>query len=78
MKIALTITISKTDHSYDIQVNHEQKIKDTLEILKENLIPDLKAAEEIIYVRAMRTKRRINIELSYGQAGIYEGENLVI
>lgn len=78
MKIALTITISKTNHCYDIQVNHEQKIRDTLEILKENLIPGLKDTEKIIYVRSMRTKRRINTELSYRQAGIYEGENLII
>lgn len=78
MKIALTITVLKTNHSYDIQVNHEQKIKDTLEILKENLIPELADSGAILNVRSLRTKRRINTELTYRQIGIYEGDNLVI
>jgi|GEM_PF-1229581 hypothetical protein len=76
--ITLSITILNSNKTYDINVNEAQKIKDTLYILEENLNLNLGDLSKIYYVQSKRTKRNINVEMNYEQAGIFNGEELEI
>lgn len=78
MKITLTITISKSNYSCDIQVNPEQKIRDALRIIEENLHVGIGNTQDIFYIKSKRTGRNINVENNFEQARIFDGDNLII
>ena len=78
MKMIVTVTLLSSDYSFDIQVNGEQKIIDTLAILSDSLSVRLDPVSTIKYVRSMRTGRRINTEYTYSQAKIHTGDRLLV
>lgn len=70
----ITIQDNRAGICLDIRVNREQKIQDTLRILQEGeLIPGRDTARQIY---SHRLKRTIDLELTYAQAGIYNGDIL--
>lgn len=76
--LQLTIKLNKSKINRDIMVNPDQKIIDTLKILKENnMIPMDENLNEVL-VKSQRRKRVINSQLSYRQAGIFNGDLLQI
>lgn len=77
MKITFTLTQVNSGNSFDIQVSGEQRIKDTLQVLKENL-PAFKELSEAPYIEEAETREKINIEETYEQAHIYSGARLCI
>lgn len=77
MKIIFTLTQVNIGNSFDIQVSSEQRIKDTLKVLKENL-PAFSELSEAPYIEEAEAGRRIDIEETYEQAHIYSGARLCI
>lgn len=77
MKITFTLTQVNTGKSFDIQVSSEQQIKDTLQVLQENL-PAFKDLPEAPYIEEAETGKQIDTEETYEQAHIYSGARLCI
>lgn len=77
MKITITITMPQSARSYDIQMEDTQKIKDTLQVLQDNLLL-FRYAEQIRTVREKETGRQIDTEQTYEQAMVYSGAELLI
>lgn len=61
----------------DLLVSGEQKIAETMEILLEKGLL-CETAEDMDYIRSLRTKRQINTGMTYEEAGIYSGDILVL
>lgn len=62
----------------DIQVNEEQKIMDTLQILAQaGLISD-RNGNTAAHIYSERNKQYINTQLTYNQAMIFHGDNLIL
>lgn len=78
MLITVTLILMKSKAEIDIQVNPQQKIIDTLKIVKENQILPMPDLEEEIKVRSDRRRTYINPELTYEQASIYTGDRMMI
>lgn len=76
--LQLTIKLTNSCISQDIMVNPDQKIIDTLKILKENNAISLNENLNKILIKSQRKKRYINSRLSYRQAGIFNGDLLQI
>ncbi|TCL60976.1 hypothetical protein EDD76_10173 [Kineothrix alysoides] len=76
MLISLTLVIR--NERLDIQVNREQKLQETLEILADSGRLPCLSAEDSQTVHSMRRKERINTKLTYEQANIYTGDILYI
>lgn len=77
MKIIFTLTQTKKGLSYDIQVSHTQKIKDTLRILSENL-PMFANAESLLQVTEADSGRVISTENTYEEARVYSGAEILL
>ena len=77
MKITFTLTQIDKGKSFDIQVPGEQKIKDTLQVLKENL-PAFMDMPEVTQIQEADSGRVIHVEETYEQAHIYSGAELLI
>lgn len=74
MKLTITITNKKSRKSYDIQADSSQRVGTTLRVLKENL-PGFTWTERSL-IQSERTRRRIQPEQTYEEAGIYTGDRL--
>ena len=72
--LTITITNRKSRKSYDIQADSGQRIGTTLRVLKENL-PGFIWTEGSL-IQSERTRRRIQPEQTYEEAGIYTGDRL--
>lgn len=77
MKVTITMNLVQSNRSYDIQVSDSQKIIDTLQILKENL-PMFREIGEVEQVQEKDSGRRISVQLTYAEAHLYSGSELVI
>lgn len=77
MKIIFTLTQIEKGVSYDIQVSHTQKIKDTLRILSENL-PMPENVASLQQVKEADTGRSISTDDTYEEARIYSGAQILI
>lgn len=65
----------ETKRSHDIQINSQQKIKDTLKILKDaGIMSEIQL--ESIKVKSVRKRMYINIEKSYEEEQINSGDRL--
>lgn len=75
----MTLTISLKHNNQEelitVVVNDEQSIKGTLKVLTEAGIIDSACYNT---VRSTRSKKRINIENTYKDGGIYNGDILVL
>ncbi len=76
--LQLTIKLTNSSINRDIMVNPDQKIMDTLKILKENNAISLGENLNKVLIKSQRRKRYINSRLSYRQAGIFNGDLLQI
>lgn len=74
----MIITIETEEKSYDLQVDEDSSIYNTLQILteKEMLPFGIKEIPQNIY--SMRKKRKISTEASYRECGIHQGDILKI
>ena len=77
MKITITITEPSNNKSFDIQVNNKQRIKTTLRVLGES-ISDLQSVLNCKNVREKNSGRVVCGQLTYEEAGIYSGTELLI
>ena len=77
MKITITITDVKTDKKIDIKVDNEQRIKTTLRVLSEN-IEEFNSFQDIKEIQIESSGRRIPTELTYTEAEIYTGTELLL
>lgn len=76
MKITITITELISNKSFDIQVDSKQRIKTTLRVLSENM-PEMELLGNVSRVRIKGSGRQIAGEVTYEEAGIYTGMELV-
>lgn len=75
----MIITLSQENKQFkaDIKVNREQKISDTLLILEDGgVLPGHRTRECCIF--SERLEEYIDIQLTYQQAGVYNGDILYI
>lgn len=77
MKITYTLTRPDKGVSHDIQVSDAQKVKDTMQVLAENLsvFADLPKVPCIVEAES---GRKISVEDTYEEARIYSGAELYI
>lgn len=78
MQLKLTWRIPGQNKDLNLLVSEEQKIKETLQVLAERGLVPGKMADSVRYVRALRTKQRVNILLTYKEGNIYFGDILQI
>ena len=72
MKITITIVQPFTQKEFDIQVNHTQRIRSTLQVLAE-AVPELKGVDQAKKIRVRSTGRQYSTDITYEHAGIYTG-----
>ena len=77
LKITITLTKPEQGKSYDIQVSNTQKIKDTLQVLQDNLLL-FDNTDAIRTIRESGTGRWIDTEQTYEEAKVYSGAELLI
>lgn len=77
MLIKITINDLEKNQRLDVQVDNEQRIKTTLRVLNENM-QNLSTFTNIKEVRMKDTGRRIAVEKTYLEAGIYSGTEILI
>lgn len=77
MKITVTMEIPSINQKIDIQMDQKQRIKTTLRVLAENRIEFLSFQNNQV-VRIKKSGRRISTEQTYEQAGVYNGEIILL
>ena len=77
MQLTITLTSTKYQINKDIMVNSEQKICETLQILKEAGQINIAVGDED-KLRSMRTGKFVSKEFTYEEAGIFYGDILQI
>lgn len=77
MQLTITLTSTKYQINKDIMVNSEQKICETLQILKEAGQINIAVGDEV-KLRSMRTAMFVSKEFTYEEAGIFYGDILQI
>lgn len=77
MRITISINLQQNNETCDIQVASEQKISDTLRVLRENMSM-FRNIGKVEYVRRKDSGRKIDIDNTYEQAHVYSGVMLVI
>lgn len=75
MKITITILAGKS--KLDIQVDNEQRIKTTLRVLSEN-IEEFHSFQNIKEVQIKSNGRRVSAALTYQEAAVYTGTEIVL
>ena len=76
MQLTITLTSTKYQINKDIMVNSEQKICETLQILKEAGQINIAVGDED-KLRSMRTGMFVSKEFTYEEAGIFYGDILL-
>lgn len=71
--ICITLRDLSEKRTFDLQVNTDQKIKNTLQILQEAGMVS-KEVSTATHVYSERQKQQINTGISYEQAQIYQGD----
>lgn len=77
MQLTITLTSTKYQINKDIMVNSEQKICETLQILKEAGQINIAVGDED-KLRSMRTGMFVPQEFTYEENGIFYGDILAI
>ncbi|MFI3202021.1 MAG: hypothetical protein R3Y54_10970 [Eubacteriales bacterium] len=77
MQLTVTFRNKQKKESFDIIVNEQQTIRNTIEIIGTSGIVDPRNLP-IHTVQSMRTKSYLDCELSYEEQGIYYGDILEI
>ena len=77
MQLTITLTSTKYQINKDIMVNSEQKICETLQILKEAGQINIAVGDEV-KLRSMRTGMFVPQEFTYEEAVIFYGDILQI
>lgn len=76
MKIIITFEL-KNGEKFDIQVASQQKIEDTLQVLRQS-IKEFEQSEERTVIREKNTGRIICASHTYEEEHIYSGGELMI
>lgn len=74
MKLILTFTNDK--ESMDFQLKSEIQIYEALAIIRNNV--NFSVNENILYIYSRNKQERISVNLSFEQAEIYSGDELII
>ena len=63
--------------TYDIQVNNQQTIGETLQILQQKgMLPKFNPAQCVL--KSMRTRQFLNPEMTYEENSLYTGDVIII
>lgn len=63
MQLKLTWKVSGQNRTFDLLVSDEQKIAETLAVLKEKELVQAETADAVRYVRSLRTNHQIPVLL---------------
>ena len=77
MKITITMIDPDSGKSFDITMDHQQRIKTTLKVLNEN-IKEFTSFQNIKEVRLKSSGRRVPVDSTYEEAGIYTGAEILL
>jgi len=77
VKITITIIDDRSKRKIDIQVDNEQRIQTTLRVLNEN-IEEFQFFQNIKEVQIKNSGRRVLAKLTYKEAQIYTGTEIVL
>lgn len=75
MQLKLTWRV-KGKQDMDLLVFEEQKISETMEILVDKGFLEDEMADNVKYVKSMRTNNQVSILLTYSEANVYSGDIL--
>lgn len=75
--ITITQKIGKSRKYMDIQVNENQKIMDTLQVLFQAGLIQSEDVSAIEHIYSDRNKQFVNTRLTYNQAMIFNGDMLI-
>lgn len=78
MQLKLTWKVSGQNRTFDLLVSDEQKIAETLAVLREKELMPAQTADMVRYVRSLRTNHQIPVLLTYKEGNIYSGDILQI
>lgn len=78
MKITITIKNVESGKTYDITLDNHQKIKTTLQVLKEDLPESMQGLGKRLKLQSQRTSRHLKMENTYEDSHIYTGDVLLI
>lgn len=73
----MIITICVNDIQKDFMVNRQQRILDAITIIVENGEMDIKL-EGLAYLLSQKKQIQINTMLTFMEAGVYQGDTLII
>ena len=76
MRISVTVTDPETKISYDLDINLEQKMEETLGILMHARLIGGKYASKGVRIMSLRTGLVFPVSCTYADAGIYHGDSL--
>lgn len=74
----MIVTIETENKTYDIQVDEDSSINNTLQILAEKNMLKLETNEIPKNIYSVRKKRNVPTKESYRNCGIYQGDILKI
>ena len=77
MKISITMIDPDSGKAFDLQMDHQQRIKTTLKVLNEN-IREFTSFQNIKEVRLKSSGRRVSVDKTYEEAGIYTGAEILL
>lgn len=77
MKIIVTVINSASDKKFDVQIDDQQRIKTTIRVLSEN-IEEFSSFQNIEEIQIKESGRRISTELTYKEADIYTGTEILL
>lgn len=78
MRTTLTIKNNTTGQEFDLTLDSKQKLKTTLQVLKENLPGSMDGLGVNPSIQSERSKRHLSIEETYEEVHIYSGDRLLV
>lgn len=78
MKITVTIRNSITHKDYDIMIDQKQKVRTTLEVLRENLPEVFEGMDDTMGVQSFKSKRWIDTASSYQELKVFNCDILIL
>lgn len=72
----MMITIEENGKQYDIKAGRDSKIENTLDIMKKRGLLSFHGADMPEQIYSVRRQRRIPVQCSYRENGIYQGDIL--
>lgn len=78
MQLKLTWRVLEQNKDINVLVSDEQELIETMHVMYEKGLISKEKMEATSYVQGMRSKKHINLLLTYKEANIYSGDILLI